>query len=76
MNGRWRKDNVQDGSRVLSVRGTDSVGNLGSTAQHAWIVGGCVAVYFKYSAHKLLRNVDFVPKYRQLPTCFLLSNDR
>jgi hypothetical protein len=37
--GRWSENNVRDGSHVLSIRGRDSVGNLGRTTTHDWIVG-------------------------------------
>ena len=39
MSGRWSKDNVRDGPHVLSVRGKDTVENLGRTASHTWTVG-------------------------------------
>ena len=39
MTGRWSKNNVRDGSHVLSIRGRDSVGNVGRTITHDWIVG-------------------------------------
>ena len=39
MNGRWSKDNVRDGRHILSVRGKDTVENLGRTTSHSWTVG-------------------------------------
>ena len=39
MNGRWSENNVGDGPHVLSVRGEDSVGNLGRPTTHSWRVG-------------------------------------
>ncbi len=39
LNGRWFKNNVRGGSRVLSVRGRDTVGNLGRSRSHTWTVG-------------------------------------
>jgi hypothetical protein len=37
--GRWSKDNIRDGSHVLSVSGKDTVENVGSPTAHSWIVG-------------------------------------
>ena len=39
VNGRWSKDNIRDGSHVLSVRGKDTVDNVGSPTTHSWVVG-------------------------------------
>lgn len=41
LKGQWSDDSMNDGKHNLSVRGRDSVGNLGQTITHTWIVGQC-----------------------------------
>ena len=37
--GQWFKQNIRDGRHILTVRGTDDAGNVGTTVSHRWTVG-------------------------------------
>lgn len=54
--GQWSKNNLQDGSHRLSVRGKDTVGNVGRETAHIWIVGkifitACSLLYLNITYH-------------------------
>ena len=63
MNGRWRQNNVPDGSHVFSVRGTDDVANVGEPTVHTWIIG---KIFFKdfFLTSKRCTSLYVIPPYQ------------
>ena len=53
----WSKNNLPGGRYVLSIKGKDTVDNVGRPASHTWIVGKYFTLVIYYFRIKLMLKI-------------------